>query len=178
LSNGAIMSHRLACEAADLFAAVAPVAGGLNVGGNFTACQPTRPVPIIMFHGTTDQNYPIEGGDGSGELGVPETFYPVIHPTDPNTLDDWRTLNAATDPGTVSYSQGDASCDTYAGNAPVVMCIVAPQVPILDAGVVYDGGGHAWPGGVKGVSDEADVPSRDLDASEMMWQFFEQHPMP
>jgi len=33
LSNGAMMSHRLAAEAADLIAAIAPVAGGMVVSG-------------------------------------------------------------------------------------------------------------------------------------------------
>jgi polyhydroxybutyrate depolymerase len=49
-SNGGFMAHRIGCEAADLFAAVAPVASGNAVA----ACAPGRPVPIISFHGTID----------------------------------------------------------------------------------------------------------------------------
>lgn len=51
-----------------------------------------------MIHGTTDLNYPIEGGAGSGELGVPEIFYPVVHSSAPNTLADWRRLKGASGP--------------------------------------------------------------------------------
>jgi polyhydroxybutyrate depolymerase len=54
LSNGAILSQRLACEAADLFAAVAPVAGTLN----FSPCQPSGKISVIEFHGTADQHIP------------------------------------------------------------------------------------------------------------------------
>lgn len=51
MSNGAILSHRLACEAADLFAAVAPVAGGLFLQD----CRPERPVPVLAINGTADE---------------------------------------------------------------------------------------------------------------------------
>ncbi|MFZ6031078.1 MAG: alpha/beta hydrolase family esterase [Chloroflexota bacterium] len=50
MSNGAMMSYRLACEAADLFAAVAPVAGKLAL----SPCTPAEPIPLIAFHGTED----------------------------------------------------------------------------------------------------------------------------
>jgi len=50
MSNGGYMSHRLACEAADLFAAAAPVSGGMGL----TDCAPARPMPVLAFHGTAD----------------------------------------------------------------------------------------------------------------------------
>ena len=52
MSNGGILAQRLGCEAADLFAAIAPVAGTLN----FTPCTPSRSVSVIEFHGTADQH--------------------------------------------------------------------------------------------------------------------------
>ena len=53
LSNGAMLSHRLACQLSDKIAAIAAVSGGLGnrdydtVGGPTTLfpCTPTRPVP-------------------------------------------------------------------------------------------------------------------------------------
>jgi polyhydroxybutyrate depolymerase len=50
MSNGGFISHRLACEAADLVAAVAPVSA---VNG-MPVCAPSRPVPVLMFNGTED----------------------------------------------------------------------------------------------------------------------------
>lgn len=50
MSNGGYMAHRLACEASDLFAAAAPVSGGMGL----LDCAPPRPVPVLAFHGTAD----------------------------------------------------------------------------------------------------------------------------
>lgn len=57
-SNGSFMSQRLACDAADLFAAVAEYAGGdvtVGVPPNLGAkCTPSRPIPMGLFHGVLD----------------------------------------------------------------------------------------------------------------------------
>jgi polyhydroxybutyrate depolymerase len=50
MSNGGYISHRLACEAADVFASVAPVAGALGIAD----CAPTRPISVLAFHGVQD----------------------------------------------------------------------------------------------------------------------------
>ena len=38
------------------------------------------------------------------------------------------------------------------------------------------GGGHAWPGGVKGKWKGAPEPTREISATDLMWEFFERHP--
>jgi polyhydroxybutyrate depolymerase len=59
MSAGAFMVNRVACERADVFAAIAPVAGtlGVNVG-----CAPSRPVAVLATHGTADPVVPFNGG--------------------------------------------------------------------------------------------------------------------
>jgi polyhydroxybutyrate depolymerase len=54
-SNGGAMSYRLACEAADVIAAVAPVDFDCVVGGRCGSCNPSRPVTEIQFRATMDQ---------------------------------------------------------------------------------------------------------------------------
>lgn len=49
-SNGAFFSQLLACAMPERIAAVAPVSGGALR----TACEPTRPVPILIQHGSQD----------------------------------------------------------------------------------------------------------------------------
>ncbi|MFN8564132.1 MAG: PHB depolymerase family esterase [Anaerolineae bacterium] len=46
MSNGGGMTNRLACEAADVFAAAGMVAGAYT---DFGGCQPSRPIPVIAF---------------------------------------------------------------------------------------------------------------------------------
>jgi poly(3-hydroxybutyrate) depolymerase len=40
---------------------------------------------------------------------------------------------------------------------------------------LYDKGKHAWPRGVRTQRSQADTPSYDIDASEQMWHFFQDH---
>jgi len=79
-SGGAYMAQRLACDAADVVASIGEYAGGRPDVGYQTwgparagACTPSRPMPVIMFHGTADTNVPLGHGRSAmylwGELG-------------------------------------------------------------------------------------------------------------
>lgn len=60
-SNGGFMSYRLACERADLFAAVVSLAGATFVDAD--DCAPSEPVSIAQVHGTLDEVIAYDGGD-------------------------------------------------------------------------------------------------------------------
>ncbi|MEZ4470106.1 MAG: hypothetical protein R3F60_04715 [bacterium] len=116
LSNGGFFAHRLACDRADLVEGIAPVAGTLGV-----LCQPSRPVPVLHFHGTGDQVVPYEGFFG---------FVSVAE-----TMAAWARANGCRDARDAVFTQGDVRCEAWQGcAAPVVLCTV-------------EGGGHTWPGG-------------------------------
>ena len=51
MSNGAFFANLLGCVMADRLAAVAPVAGGLDL----RACAPSRPMPILFVYGRADR---------------------------------------------------------------------------------------------------------------------------
>ncbi len=83
-SNGGGMAFKLACDAADVIAAVAPVdfdcvtsaaASDRTCG---TTCKPARPISEIQFRGTSDDLVPYEGGlrDGGTTTfpGAQQTF--------------------------------------------------------------------------------------------------------
>lgn len=60
-SNGALMAGRLACEAADLLAGAAMVAGS-GAQGLSERCAASRPVSVLIVHGTADAVVPFNGG--------------------------------------------------------------------------------------------------------------------
>lgn len=70
LSNGGAMSQLLACQAADLFAAAAPMAFPLSLKP-LSRCQPVRSIPVLTFMGLTDVLVSYAGGTFAS---APDTF--------------------------------------------------------------------------------------------------------
>ncbi|WP_224249919.1 extracellular catalytic domain type 1 short-chain-length polyhydroxyalkanoate depolymerase [Hyalangium gracile] len=151
MSNGAFFSYRLACERAERFAAIAPVAGMENV----INCTPRRPVPVMHFHGTADTTITYDGG--TIPFGRP-------YPSAPATVAKWAERNGCTGTLQETFRQGDSTCVTHTGcAAPATLCTV-------------QGGGHTWPGGL--IPPSYGHTTQDLDATREMWRFFENHPRP
>lgn len=98
LSNGGAMSQRLACDAADLFAAAAPMAFPVPFRP-LSQCHPVRPIPVLTFMGLVDVLVRYDG-----------PFFPSA----PATLDFWHDVNACvgTTPDAVVV-QGDSRCETF-----------------------------------------------------------------
>jgi len=67
-SNGAFMSFDLACKLSTKIAAIASV-GGSMTSNMYNSCNPSHQIPILMFHGTKDENVPWEGMD---DLMIPQ----------------------------------------------------------------------------------------------------------
>jgi polyhydroxybutyrate depolymerase len=156
MSNGGILSQRLACEAADLFAAVAPVSGTLN----FSPCNPSQPISVIEFHGTADQHIPYEGGFG------PKSLVHMDFASVKDSIGFWTLFNGCnSQPQTNSIN--DIKHETWAG------CRGSTSVELY----TLIGGGHAWPGGIRGQLD-ADQPTQVISASRLIWEFFAAHPKP
>jgi poly(3-hydroxybutyrate) depolymerase len=121
-SNGSMLSHRIACEAADLFAGIAGMAGGLQFS-NFGDCRPSRPISVKMYHGRYDTIVPYNGG---GTVG----FRPIR-----DTFNFWRATNQCTGAPQVTRI-GLNTCETYtncANGTQVSLCsMVAMHINIYD----------------------------------------------
>jgi polyhydroxybutyrate depolymerase len=131
--TGGGMAHYLGCQAADVFAGVAPAAFDLlqeNVGD----CQPSRPITVISFRGTADPRVPYAGGASALVPGMPITFLGAQA-----TFETWGQIDACVG----SPSSEDANgCSTYAtcrSGVEVVLC--TKQGGRDDPGVP----GIAWP---------------------------------
>jgi polyhydroxybutyrate depolymerase len=149
MSNGAMMSWRLACEAPEI-RAIAPVEGTDNTA----RCTPLRPVPVIQFHSLDDPNVPFNGGVGSRSIAR------VSFTSVPDTQAKWVKLNRADPAARRVLAVPGAHCDLHPakrGGAPVELCVT-------------DTGGHSWPGG--GTQQGRKQPSMAISANDLMWAFF------
>lgn len=154
MSNGGGMTNRLACDAADVFAAAGMVAGAYT---EFGGCNPARPIPVVAFHGVVD---PIVPYAGSGEV-----FFPAIE----TWVADWAARDQCdTTPQTIDGTVGAVTGTRYAG------CAGDAEVDFYS---IADGG-HTWPGGAMNLPLLLGKTSEDIDATETMWAFFTAHSMP
>jgi polyhydroxybutyrate depolymerase len=110
-SLGGGMVHRLGCEAADTFAAIAPAASDL-VKETVDKCKPARPLTVISFRGTADTSVPYAGGlivSFTG-LGAKETFA------------TWAELDKCTGTPSAEDSNGCSTYSTCADGVQVTLC--------------------------------------------------------
>jgi len=155
MSNGGMMAHRLACDAADLFRAVAAVAGTDAT----LACRPARPVPVLQVHARDDTHVLFEGGAGPDafrDRGKVMDFVSV-----PETLARWRQRNGCPAPPLPTLERPGARCERHAGcreGASVQLCIT-------------EEGGHSWPGAAR-VRRGKEGASKALSANDVIWEFF------
>jgi polyhydroxybutyrate depolymerase len=127
MSAGAFMASRLACDRADVVAAIAPVSGTLGAG---TRCTPSRPVSVLEIHGTSDRVVPYAGGGMVGRGGPSD-----IEPAE-TMVSGWRNVDGC--PGApVEDVVGGMHRFTSRG------CADGTEVVL----VRIDGGQHVWPGG-------------------------------
>jgi polyhydroxybutyrate depolymerase len=120
LSNGGSMSHRLACDAADVFAAAAPVSYSLDATP--ARCNPVRPITVVQFHGLNDTLVPYAGGGpfndrfGGGALNFMSAQ---------QSLTTWKQINACTGTRQTLNLGGQNMCETFdtcAGGVHAAMC--------------------------------------------------------
>jgi polyhydroxybutyrate depolymerase len=165
-SNGGMMSLRLICEAAELFAAAAPIIANLpsDIAGG---CKPSRAVPVLVINGTADPLVPYKGG-GVGFAGRRGN----VISTDA-TMARLRRFNGCSDAAKterlpdIDFSDGSTvtvnSWTDCTSGAPVVLYRV-------------DGGGHRIPhknGTPMPMIDRMlGKENHDFDSPEVIWAFF------
>jgi polyhydroxybutyrate depolymerase len=155
-SNGGFMSHRLACDHAEIVAAIASYAGA--VWADPSKCQPSASVGILQIDGTADTEVLYDGTIPEGGATTPG-----VYPGAKQTLAIWAQKNqcpgALADTGTMLHVDQDgtgqetsvARYDGCAGNGAAELWTVqgAPHV-------------FAW----------------THDGLEAVWAFFEAHAKP
>jgi polyhydroxybutyrate depolymerase len=168
-SNGAALAHRLACEAADLFAAVAPVSGENQAA--LARCDPSRPVALLVIHGTEDRCWPYAGGNGAC---IATGRYVSVA----ETMAGWAVRNHCRGQPirtTLPPRPGVADATSVVSH-DYASC--APGGALRHLEVV--GHGHFWPDGHAYARPAllGGTLSRQLDASRAIVAFLEAHARP
>ncbi|HCS39117.1 MAG TPA: hypothetical protein DIW44_05965 [Anaerolineaceae bacterium] len=156
LSNGGGMSYLLACKMADRIAAIGSVAGAYTYAPEL--CTPSRPVPMIAFHGDADPVVPYLGG--------PSRSFEIPFPSVPGWMQGWADRNQCQTASLIPQ-EGEISGIAWTDcsqNAEVTFYTIT-------------GGGHAWPGGDPIPAWIVGYTSQAINTTRVMWQFFEQHPL-
>jgi polyhydroxybutyrate depolymerase len=176
ISNGGMMSYRLATDASKRVAAVASVAGQVEV----TKFAPTRPVPVIEFHSVDDPRALYDGGLG---LPFPGTNIRNQFDSVQEGIDRWVAYDGCRrTPKTGPTVQGQSGSGDEGETA--IRTTYAPCKQ--DAEVVLwklTGSGHVWPGtpvDVSGTPRGAVLgeSTKIVDANELMWEFFSRFRLP
>lgn len=156
ISNGGLMTNRLACELSEQLAAVATVAPA----GIPDACTPSRAIPVMDIHGTGDLCNPFDGSDPTGVCA--KAPYKRMSPA--QVVDTWRAIHGCSDAFSTAYQHGAATCVRYGqcrDGAEVEFCTVT-------------GMGHAWPSGYQLPVKSVGPVSYDI-SFEQIWNFFQRH---
>jgi polyhydroxybutyrate depolymerase len=114
--TGGGMAYELACQTADLFAAVAPAAFDL-LQENVDACVPRRPISEISFRGTADPRVPYAGGPSALVPGMPITFLGARA-----TFQRWAAINRCTGSASPEDDNGCSSYTSCDAGVEVTLC--------------------------------------------------------
>lgn len=161
MSNGGMMAFKLACDAADRFAAVAGVVASMSIRLS-ESCTPAKPVAVAVMNGTADPLIPYDGGN----VGIGQFVWSRVLST-ADTVAFWARANGCSAPPVGDTQQTE---DGYALSIEYrARCQGGTEVMLIRV----EQGGHTWPGGLQYLPSGAVGPTvRGFDGSAALWAFF------
>jgi polyhydroxybutyrate depolymerase len=144
VSAGGIMAYRLACDLGGRIAGVGAVAAGMQLDD----CRPSRPVSVLVIHGTVDEIVPYEGGRVLGGANRP------VPPT-PAVAEAWASMDGCP-------PAADPRVDGIVTTRTWDRCAAGTRVRL----VTVEGGGHNW------FEKDLGMPNGAVDATTSIAEFF------
>lgn len=166
VSNGGFFTARLGCEAADRIAAIGVIAATV-VAPEAQRCAPTHHISVVTMHGTDDTIIPAAGGatieaNGGYILSVADAARA------------WSRVDACAEQPVVAYEPDIADDGTRVRRETYSDCADGVAVVFY----IIEGGGHTWPGGPSYDTGTAiERSTHDIDATAVLWRFFQAHPL-
>jgi polyhydroxybutyrate depolymerase len=167
LSNGGLMTNRLACDLSSRITAIATVAPAAIKSD----CRPSRAVPYLHIHGTGDPANPPDGSAPRSIFGKDSKSgfsksYKRMTPY--QVVAKWRAINGCSDAQTRGYEHGAAKCVAYKQcrqGATVELCLV-------------EGMGHTYPAGHQYLPASIIGPVSTDISFDQIWKFFQKTSRP
>lgn len=157
-SNGGMMAYRLACDLSEKITAIAPVSACMDGKESI----PNNPVSVMAFNGTADRTIRYDGGMGIAYMSRIKVFAkPAAYATS-----FWVDKNHCRQPAEIKQ-KGNIIIAQYKDGlegSEVVLCTIK-------------NGFHSWPGGGRNWL-WARKPTREIVATDEMWNFFSRHSKP
>jgi polyhydroxybutyrate depolymerase len=151
-SNGGFMSHRMACEHADVVAAIGSLAGAMYADP--AKCAASQPVSALQIHGTSDETIDYEG----------QTIQGVSYPSAMTTTEDWAKVDGCS-----------LEADTSSPPLDLDASIDGAETTVRRYGAGCKPGGHAelW-----SIAGGKHVPSLNQNFAPALVDFLLAHPKP
>lgn len=163
-SNGSFLTQRIAFEANSKFAAIGTLGGTMNEI-YFENENPGRAIPMVYVFGTEDPLVPYEGGYVSDN----SNFEPVVGTED--AVSFWENNN-----GCQTALNPVELPNTNAIDNSTVTVFEYTDCDCKNSQVKFyriNGGGHTWPGVPLSIQNLGEV-NLDIEASRVLWEFFDQ----
>jgi polyhydroxybutyrate depolymerase len=161
LSNGAMMSYRLASEMSERIAAIAPVAGTMAL----EKYEPKRAISVLHIHGTKDTLVPYNGPNKKNDVvkvlqfrSVDDTIAACIKANGCSDRPEVSEIEPKVDKIKVTRKAYNNGKD----GSEVVL-------------YVMEDAGHVWPAALLGVPAFLGPTTRNISANEVIWDFFKKH---
>ena len=169
ISNGAIMSYRLACELSHKITAIAPVDGNIPVM-LYPDCSPSLPVSVLAINNTDDPLVPFGGGDIYGRIR--KVNLGKVLSVD-ESIRFWVRRNMCSFAPVVTVEPDrDPDDGTRVTRTQYINDLDGTEVVLY----AVKGGGHTWPSGLQYLPAWIiGKTCRDIDANEVIWFFFKEH---
>ncbi len=150
-SNGGFMSYRMACDHADVVAAIASFAGATY--DNPASCSPSEPVHVLQIHGTADATILYPGG----MINLP-------YPGAVESVETWNGYNGCTN-----------TADTSAPNLDLVSDLAGAETTVAryTDGCQSGGSGELWT-----IAAGVHVPALSADYARRVVEYLYAHPKP
>jgi polyhydroxybutyrate depolymerase len=170
-SNGGMLTYRLAAEASDRFAAIAPVAG--------TSAMPlgprVRPMPVMHVHSVDDTVVPY----GGGTTPIVPFLVTIRHPVVEEVVRAWARHDGCPDQPVANVPvvrpRGERDAEHTATRLVWQPCAAGTEVVLWR----LTGPGHVWPGPAPTYPRWLiGPPSGVIDVREEMWRFFRRFTRP